>query len=107
MKNRILLISIFAAMLLAVGFCYFWPKLCAESHFVHWTFHGTVLSYEDAEDGLRMVIDNDATSDNKTFLITDSTMFPDETTKEQIQNRKTGFRVTIESDLYPATMITP
>lgn len=114
MKKRII-ISVIAVVLLLVVLCVFWPRPRAKNEFVHSTFHGVVLSYEETDDGLLMVIDNDATPADRTFLITDSTMYPVETTKEQILNRETGFRVTVESeywtldtkDIYPATMITP
>ena len=81
----------------------------------HKSITGTILSYEQAPDGLTFLIDDDATSSDKEVVITQDTMFKDELLKQSIFDLETGSYVTVESEfwtqtyngIYPAIMISP
>lgn len=87
----------------------------SSNRFVHKTFSGTILSYAQTDNGLTFTLDNDATVDDRVFIITEDTMFTAPALEKKIKNQETGIYVVIESefwtyelkDLYPATIISP
>lgn len=87
----------------------------SKNEFIHKTFPGTILSYEQTDQGLTFVLDHDGTTNNKVFILSENTMFPDTALEEKIRSQETGIRVTVESefwthdshDVYPAVMISP
>ncbi|MCR4722460.1 MAG: hypothetical protein K5629_01625 [Eubacteriales bacterium] len=115
MKKRNFYIVLVIVAVLALSVFIYSQKPKVKNEFIHKTFNGIILSYEEVEKGVLIIFDDYGTTSHKRFLIRDTTMFPDDSLKQRIINREEGLHVTIESefwtlkvkDIYPATMITP
>ena len=79
----------------------------------HWSFKGTILSYEQTEDGLTFTIDDIRYLEPCTMILKEDTIFGPHELEERLKNYETGIYVEIESDyyikdfnnIYPVTLI--
>ena len=72
----------------------------SKGNFLHKNFYGTILSYEETEKGLSIVLDNDTTTSDRVFVITEDTMFEDDVLKQKIFSFEEGLYVEIASEYY-------
>ena len=102
--------------LLFVAFLFvFSYKHEAENRYVHQTFRGTILSYEDSDDCIVLTIDDDYSNSPRSFIINEDTMYTDDLIRQQVISKTVGIRIIIESEFwtlddhetYPAILVSP
>lgn len=103
-----------ALLLVAFLFVFFY-KHEEENRYIHQTFAGPILSYEESDDGFLLTIDDDYSNSPRSFIINDDTMFTDDLIRQQVMSKTVGIRIVIESEFwmqddhetYPAILISP
>ena len=104
------LVLLIAAVLFVIIF-----KNKPENRYVHQTFRGPILSYEDSDDCIVLTIDDGYSNSPRSFIINDDTMFKDDLIRQQVLSKTVGIRIIIESEYwtqddhetYPAILISP
>lgn len=72
----------------------------SKGSFLHKDFYGTIVSYEETDSGLTFVLDNDATTSDRVFIITDDTMFENDVLQQRLLSREEQLYVEIASEYY-------
>ncbi len=114
-KRRWLVVAILIAALTYLSVMWFLRDSHIPNQLRHKTITGVILSYQQTSEGLVFVIDDDATSSDKEILITESTLFADNSLEQSIFDAQTDLYVTVESEFwtkdydgrYPAILISP
>lgn len=72
----------------------------SKGNFLHKNFYGTIISYEETVNGLTFVLDNDTTTADRVFIITEDTMFEDDVLEQKIFSYEEQLYVEIASEYY-------